>query len=123
MKKINAITFWTDDQLQSKNETELINECRKKFKRNSGLTTINENKIYKTSFSTDNRTANQNSFQTVKLSDVYSKYLKITGFCWLFCAITMIIISYIGYTSPIQKSGYICLRSEDAKPTIICCMI
>jgi hypothetical protein len=115
MKKLNSITFWTDDQLQSKNETELINEYRKKFTRNSGLTSIHENKIHKTSFSTDNRTENQNSFQTVKLSDEYSKYLKITGFCWLCCAITMIIMSYIGYTSPKQKSGYTCLRSVDVK--------
>jgi hypothetical protein len=134
MNKVKDLTFWADNELQDESKNQSTSDHLKKdvitknleiehgnsinSRMNSNLSIIDENKIYQSppvliKQSEIDLSANPNSFQTVKLSEVYLKYLKITGFCWLFCAITMIIMSYIGYTLPNQKTGYTCLSCPE----------
>jgi len=135
MNKVKDLTFWADNELQNESNNqstsdhstkdvitknlEIVHGNSKYSRMNSNLSRIDENKIYQSPVLVKpneiNLSKNQDSFETIELSEVYLKYVKITGFCWLFCAITMIIMSYIGYTSPKQKSGYTCLRSVDVK--------
>ena len=129
MNKVKDLTFWADNELQNESNNqstsdhstkdvitknlEIVHGNSKYSRMNSNLSRIDEIKIYQSPVLVKpneiNLSKNQDSFETIELSEVYLKYVKITGFCWLFCAITMIIMSYIGFTLPNQKTGYTCL--------------